>query len=496
MREAASFLVGFLSPGSMIKTVKLLVPHVGGSVFSTLALVLCACVPYRPHNIDPVRDQEQFESRHLTDANLRAYVTKQMGDAASTTWPPERLSLPLLVAVAEYYSADLEVGRAQLAGFNAAIVSARQRVNPSLGANAGYSKNPESAATYGGSPAFTIETAGKRGYRILQAQQTAAAAQLAFSEADWQLRSQVRRSFVDYAFAVGRLRLLQQERAVRAAVEEIFAKRFASGEIAQPDFDAIRADRIAIDVALKQADGDVSQALATLAITVGLPAAALNPEAIDISSLDPPPGESSLPLLKVQKAGLLHRTDVQRMLAEYASADAALHLEVANQYPDIQLSPSYAFQEGFADYTLGIGLSALPIFHHNQGPIAEAEAQRALVEAKFKLVQTQAIGQMEGALRRYRSAFAEWRNAEDAFVAVQRARAVSVERAFQVGEADRLEFENAQLLLLAATRTRQDALLRVQTSLGALQDSVQQPLEDNLALPPVPLSNPRSEKHP
>jgi outer membrane protein TolC len=292
------------------------------------------------------------------------------------------------------------------------------------------------------------------------------------------------------------LRLLQQERAVRAAVEEIFAKRFASGEIAQPDFDAIRADRIAIDVALKQADGDVSQALVTLAITVGLPAAALNPEAIDIASLDPPPREAALPLLKIQKAGLLHRTDVQRMLAEYAAADAALHLEVANQYPNIQLSPSYAFQEGFADYTLGIGLSALPIFHHNQGPIAEAEAQRALVEAKFKLVQTQAIGQMEGALRRYRSAFAEWRNAEEAFVAVQRDRAVSVERAFQVGEADRLEFENAQLLLLAATRTRQDALLRVQTSLGALQDSVQQPLEDNLALPPVPLSNPRSEKHP
>lgn len=458
--------------------------HVMRYALGAAEIMLCACVHYHARPIDPVKEQTQFESRRLADAALGEYVKKQVRGAEGSAWPPSRLTLPLLTSIAEYYSADLEVARAQVNAADAAVVTARQRINPSFAGDGGYSNQPDAPATYSGSLNFTIETAGKRGYRILQAQQNKAAAQLSFSGADWQLRSRVRQAFVDYAFAVRRLKLLQQERSVRGSVEEIFAKRLSLGEAARPDLDAVRADRIVVDVALHQANGDLSQSEAALASTIGLPAAALSGETIDTSSLDTPPEEKSLPLLRVQKAGLMHRADVQQSLIEYAAADAALRLEVARQYPDIQLSPTYALQEGFAEYTLGIGLSSLPIFQHNQGPIAEAEAQRSIVEAKFKVVQTQAIGQMEQSLRRYRAAFAEWRSADRAFWAVQRDRQSSVETAFKAGGADRLELENAQLLTIAATKVREDALLRTQMALGSLEDAVQQSLRNNAAARP------------
>jgi outer membrane protein, heavy metal efflux system len=452
-------------------------------------MALSACVHYRALPIDPVKEQTQFESRRLSDAALGDFVRRQTGSKQADAWPPSRLTLPLLVLIAEYGSPDLRAARAQVNFAKTAILTARQRINPSFAGDGGYSRQPGAPATYSASLDFTIETAGKRGYRILEAQQAAASAELAFSEADWQLRSRVRQAFVSYGFAVKKLNVLSQERSVRTSVEEIFAKRLSVGEAARQDLDTVRAERVLIDLALHQAKGDVSQSEALLASTVGLPAAALRGQTIDVSSLDTPPQEESLALLNVQRAGLLHRADVQRTLADYAAADAALRLEIARQYPDVHLGPTYALQEGFVQYTLGIGLNSLPVFHHNQGPIAEAEARRKLLEAKFKVIQTQAIGQMEQSLRRYRAAYAEWRNADQAFWAVQRNRQAAVETAFKAGQADRLELENATLLTIGATRVRQDALLRTQAALGALEDAVQQSLDKDATTPP-------SENHP
>lgn len=463
--------------------------HIVRGALATAGVMLGACVHYHAHPIDPVKQQTQFETRRLGDAGLEKYVNTRETGIQDRTWPPKRLTLPLLTSIAEYYSPDLELARAQANAAIAAVVTARQRINPSVTGDGGYSRQPDAPATYSASLDFTIETAGKRGYRILQAQRTETAAELAFSEADWQLRSRVRQAFVDYGFAVRRLRVLQQERAVRSSVEEMFAKRLSLGEAAQPDLDAVRADRIALDLALRQTNGDVTQTEALLASTIGLPAAAVSGAEIDSSSLNAPPQEASLPLPAVQKAGLMHRADVQRTLVEYAAADAALRLEIARQYPDIHLAPTYALQEGFVEYTLGIGLSSLPVFHRNRGPIAEAEAQRKLIEARFKRVQTQAIGQMEQSLRRYRAAYDEWQTAGRAFLAVQRDREAAVQTAFDAGHADRLELENARLLMIAAIRVRQDALQRTQMALGALEDAVQQSLEKGANTAPALLKS-------
>lgn len=450
---------------------------------------------YVPHVLNPPQAERQYRDRALDSPGLAEFVRVQTGNAG-TVWPPQSFDLNSLTLIAYYYNAEIEVARARVNAVRAAGITARQRINPSFSGNAGYSGNPDSAATYGAVPSFTIETAGKRRYRSLQSQKLAEAARLELAEAGWSVRSRVRAASVSYLFARQRLNLLRRELAIRAEAVEIFEKRVAVGEVGRPELNLVQAERIATELAIEVATSEASQTLTALATAVGVPVNVLEGVGIEMSRLETPPREEDLPIKKVRRAGLLHRADVRRTLAQYAAADAFLRLAVANQYPNIQLSPSYAFQEGFVDYTLGIGLSALPIFHRNQGLIAEAEAQRKQVESQFLALQSRAIGDMEQTLGQYRSALREWAKAEGSFLKIQREREAEARAAKNAGEGDRLGVVAAQILTIAAERSRLDALQRAQTAFGALEDAVQNSLEQDGSVATPTLASPRMEAKP
>jgi outer membrane protein TolC len=177
---------------------------------------------------------------------------------------------------------------------------------------------------------------------------------------------------------------------------------------------------------------------------------------------------------------------------EYAATDVALRLEIARQYPNVQLTPTYGFEEGFARYTFS-AVSALPIFNRNRGPIEAAEARRQQVEARFRALQSQAIGEMGRALALYQSAFKEWRQESERVTTLQREREEAARRALTVGQGDRLSLALAQLETNTAALAQLDALVRVQAALGALENSVQQPLEPGATVPQAPEINPRHE---
>lgn len=402
----------------------------------------------------------------------------------------------MLTFIGYYYSPDLEIARSQIAVAEASIRAAGARINPTLGIDAGYNRNPESALIYGILPTFTIETAGKRGYRILQAEQQAEAARIGLAEAGWLLRSRIRTAFYDHLFAARRRDLLQTEQSVRSEIVQIFDKRLAVGEAARPELDVYRVDLITNQAALQVAIGDVAQTRSVLANAVGLPLSALEGSIVESASLESPPLEEALPVLQVQRAGLLHRADLRRTLADYAAIDAALRLELARQYPDLVLTPGYTFEEGFVRYMLNASIQSIPLFHRNQGPIAVAEAQRRQAGERFEALQSLAIGQMERALVQYRAAFGEWQEATARLISVQRDREEAARRALAAGEGDRLGLATVRLQTVTADRARLDALTRVQAALGALEGAMQQPLEAALSVPDPTLVSPRKGANP
>jgi outer membrane protein, heavy metal efflux system len=447
------------------------------------------CIRYQARPIEPARGEVQFRARSLDDAGLQEFVRADSGNTI-VQWPPKSLNSELLTSVAFYYSPGLETARAGMAVAEAGLRASQARINPSLGAEGGLSADPEAHTLFGVLPAFTIETAGKRGYRIFQAEKEAEIARLIFEETAWRVRSRVRAAMIDWLFARQKSELLKSEVGIRNEIVEIFDLRLALGEASRPELEVFRVDLISAQAALKTVEGELAQNLAALASACGLPLSALEGYSFEAPKLESPPAMESLPLQNVLRAGLLHRADVRRNLVEYAAAEVALRLEVARQVPDIELSPSLSFEEGFARYVLGATLGSIPVFHRNQGPIAVAEAQRRQVEARFNALQAEAIGDMEKASVQYRAALSELAEASGRLVAIQRELEDAARRALAAGQGDRLDLAIARLETIAALRVRQEALVRAQTSLGALEDAAQYPLESGRPLKYPPTTSP------
>jgi outer membrane protein TolC len=441
---------------------------------AVIAVTLSGCVKYRPHPLDPPQAEQQFRSRTLSDPGLRAFLKR-------TDWPPAKLGLNDLAAVAFYFNTDLDVARAQFRTAQAAIVTAKTKPNPLLSTGGGYTNSPESPLVFHFDPAFTLVTAGKRGWRILEAERAAEAARLQIAETAWQVRSRVRSAWLDHLMAVRLLEVVRSEQAARTATVALVEKRLSVGEASRPDVNLVRTALISVDVEAKAAETAVNESRAALAAAVGLPSL------IDIDTQAPLEPPDSVSVAAVVKAGLLHRIDIRRSLLEYAAAEAGLHLEIANQYPDVDLSPGYSYDEGHHKIQFGPAFQ-VPVFNRNRGPIAEAEARRAAAEARFNSLQARAIGEMEIAQARYQGGLAELSDVRQRLIALQQVRATAMRRAVEIGEEDQLALSGVRVEAAVAARARLDALRRAESALGALEDAVQQSLE-----PGPPLPDPESK---
>ena len=424
---------------------------------------------YQPHPLDPPRSEQQFRTRSLSDPGLAAFLKR-------ADWPPAKLQLRDLYAVALYFSPELDVARAHLRTARATIVTASTRPNPSLAIGGGYTNAPESPLVFYFTPSVILETGGKRALRTLEAGKLAEAARVDVDATAWHVLSRVRASWIDYAMALRSIDVLNNEIRARNETIAILEKRLTVGEGARPEVETARALLIGVQVEARAASTSSSEAAAELAAAVGLPA--LPP--VDTANL--PETLADLPLADVQKAGLLHRADVRRSLLDYAADEAALQLEIAKQRPDIQLNPGYSFDEGHHKISFGPGFE-IPVFNRNKGPIAEAEARRAEAEARFNALQAQAIGEMETALARYKGSRTELNDADRTLIAIGTTRTSAMQRAVAAGEEDRLALSGVRIEGAVAARARLDAERRLQGALGALDDAVQQPLEPGPALP-------------
>ncbi len=430
------------------------------------AAVLAGCVKYHPRPIDAPAVERSYRARSLTDPGLKAF-------AGAERWPPASLDADRAATVALYYHPDLETARARLRTAEAAVVTAGGRVNPSVGFGGGRSDSPESAVVRRFEPVFTIETGGKRGLRLLHAERAQEAVRVALAEDSWKVRSRARAAWRDAVFARRRVDALDTERQARAAYTAVLEKRWQAGEIGRAGLDVARSGLLEIDAALNAARTDAARTLPELAAAMGVPVAAI--AEMPLAEPAAPPPESALPLSRVVKAGLLNRADVRRALAEYAAAEASLKLEIAQQYPDVQLVPGYSFDEGHYKYTFSPAFP-VPVLNRNQGPIRAAGARRGEAEARFTALEAQAVAEMDTARARYAAAWLAWREAHDRAAGFARNHEAAVRQRFEAGEDDRLSLDAARVETALAARAEVDALAAAHAALAALEDAVGQPL--------------------
>ncbi len=425
---------------------------------------------YQPSPIVASATASQFESRSLADDGLRSFEEKNLPQPVAS-WPPKTWDLQTLSLVALYFNPTLDLARARLARADAAMVTAGARPNPTLGISPGIPSPYLLTMDF----AFPIETAGKRRYRVQSARNLDQAARFDLADSAWTVLSGVRLALLNYLLASRSLEQVRSEEQVRADQVNILEKILSAGEIPGFEVDLARIEFSKTEVALRAAEGRTAEAKAALAAAIGIPVAGLQDAQFVWPDLDMPPSPESLFPAEIHRDAVLNRMDVRRSLAQYAAAESDLQLEIAKQYPDINIGPGYTYEERNSFFTVGLS-SAIPLFNRNQGPIAEAEARRKETAAAFLQIQAQVVARSERALAVYTAALRELAEAQTLYQ-LQEAQLQIVQQGIRAGADNRLSLDGVQILLSVLDRARLDALGRAQRALGDLEDAVQRPLD-------------------
>jgi len=461
------------------------------AVFAVLWATLWGCASPEPPPLDPERSEAEFRSRTLADPGLRDFIETNLGTKLAA-FPPTSWDLETLTLVAFYFHPDLDVARARLGLVRAGRRTAQAWPNPTASVDLEKVTNPTGGISpwvYGLSLSLPLDTLWKRGYRIEQAERLSDQARLGLALSGWRVRSRLRAALLEDLFSRAELDLRRKEETVRAEVAQAQSRRLAAGAIFRLDVTRAEAELATARAAIRAAEGQVAETRSTLASALGLPLRAVQGVMLTWSDLDAPPPLENLVPEDLEKTALANRLEVLGLRAEYAASLAALKLELAKRYPDLALGPGFVNDQGDHKVTLGLSIT-LPVLDQNQGPIAEAEARRMEVAARFRALQADVIGQMEASVTRYRLSLAELGEVQKTLASLAQ-QETATRRSIEVGAEDRVALTGILLSTVVSQESRLQALRKAQTALGLLEDALERPLAGGRMLPDASPENPR-----
>jgi len=448
-------------------------------IFGASLLAASGCVHYQPRPLASDTSAAQFEARRLDDPGLKAFITTNSRPAPEV-WPLVKWDFATLNLAAFYFHPDLAVARAQWQLAEAGVKTAGGRPNPTVTVTPEYNSTTLIPTPWGPSVSIDVpvETAGKRGKRIAEAEKISESARWNFVSAAWAVRSGVRNALADYLMVQRRLPLLQRQLVAQGEIVRLMQNGFDAGETSRPELTTAQMVLSRLQLDASAAGTQALTARSRLAEAIGVSGAAL--ENIPIAA-----GSSSGPTVDLasdaaRHAALLGRADIRAALADYAAAESDLQLEIAKQYPDVHLNPGYQFDQGDNKWSIGLTVE-LPVFNQNQGPIAEARARRELAAAKFLQLQAQVIAQVERALTGWQSARTQMKTAGELLAAAERQQK-SISGQVKAGAASKADLAAAEIEFVSAQLAQLDNEAQAQTALGALEDALQSPAGDLAAV--------------
>ncbi|MDE2419656.1 MAG: TolC family protein [Gammaproteobacteria bacterium] len=436
-----------------------------------ITVFLTACVSYIPHPLKPDENLAILDARHIDDAAL---MTRLHEHYPQYNWPPAYWNLTQLNLMATEIHPEIAQAKAEFQLAQASLQSSQTLPNPQLNLTKQHTSNPpdgQGSWTTGVGLDFLLETAGKRDAKQRFAAQKLAVAQAGLINAQWQLRAHIRDALLALSEAKSTQFFLQKQISLVNSSVEAWNNRVMMGMSARSEQLAVEAHLTDLKQQLTTAIHDESDARHQLATALGL-----TPKAIEHLSLSLPVANIVLPSDgdSITATALQKRADIQASLAEYAASEAKLQFEVAKQYPDITLSPSYSWDAQSMIWSLGVGL-ALPLFNHNQSGIAEAEADRQVAKTRFEALQLNCRNAIEQAEKNEKTtALMELQAKEATQIAMNRLHAA--ENAFKAGATDRVQLLEIRETQIAMQHAQAQAEFNHARAVATLEDALQLPL--------------------
>jgi len=441
-----------------------------------LSVTACGFQEYIAKPIDTAALTQKIAGRRADNDQFHQYLISN--GYPSARLPIQQWELDDLIHCALFFNPSLDIARAQWRSAEAAKLTAAEMRLPTVGGQYSKSNNASeeiSPHAYGLSIEVPIETANKRNIRIESAQHLSEAAKLRIAQAAWQLRNDVAKTFNEYQANRQQVKLLSKEQRYRQDVVAIYQKRIDLGESSNIELSKAKLQLQTLNTELESKQRNHLVLLSRLANSLGLPLAQV--EQMQITDT----ADTKLPTTPtpadLQTRALLNRLDIRIALERYAVAEAKLKLEIAKQYPDIVISPGYAYEFGDKIWSLGLS-SLMTILTKNKLAIAEATQLREVEAKQFEALQTNVIAEINVANARLTQALQLLSNQKNLYQQ-QQANTMRMDSRLRAGEIDRLELSYAKLEEVLAEQYLAMANFQLASSVNDLENAIQAPLTDS-----------------
>lgn len=445
--------------------------------------MLAACVPalftacsfqqYTPKTINPIASAAKFEQKDPANTQFLQYLVNN--GYAENSLPLQRWDVDDLIYCALYFHPSLDVARAQWRLAEHAEASVAEKPVPILNGHLAKSNQANQDASpyaFGLSIDIPIETANKRDIRIQNARHLSQAAKLEVAQVAWQLRNQVAQSLNEYQFNQQQISLFTDEESRRAEIVAIYQKRVNVGAASNVELSTAKLQLQTTTSELTAKKHNQLVLLSKLANSAGLPLAKV--EAMHFVTDADVQKSADFPTNNIQTTALLNRLDIRIALERYAAAEAKLKLEIAKQYPDLVISPGYAYE--FGDKIWSLGLSGLlTLLNKNKLGISEASQLREVEAAQFEALQAKVIAAADIANAELMLAKQALNN-QQKLREQQQSNTQRMERKFKAGEIDRLEMSMNRLENIASDKNVALAQFQLKAAQNQLENALQTPL--------------------
>ena len=369
-------------------------------------------------------------------------------------------------------SSAVALARAQYESARASIVTAGTRPGPTVAFTPQVVTPFTSwiAGTYGVDFDWVFETAGKRGHRLEAAHAAVRGAAAQVIDTTWQAKTAVRKAYLELHAADSKVKILEEAIGRQEELLKFLGTQMAAGAISRSS--VLQPRLLLTQLRFQSTDSTKSAGLARASLAAALGMGVTGLDGADFSFTDF--SKDIRPVTAPRHAALTRRADILTSLANYAGAEAALHSEIAKQYPDLHLNPGYSLDSGQNKWTLGSGV-ALPILNRNQGPIAEAEAKRQEAGAQFDTVQSKVLAECDHATAAI--AGSRLKLAAARKLLASQAEQISMEaRGVSAGESDQLILLSAKVEQATARTYELDAEIELQSAFAELEAATQSPV--------------------
>jgi cobalt-zinc-cadmium efflux system outer membrane protein len=444
-----------------------------------LTLSSCGFIDYIAKPIDQQAVIQKFENKRPDSDEFKQYLA--YNNYHPDFFPITHWGLDELTYCSLYFHPSLDVARAQWRLAQTSQSSAGARPLPSVSGNYGKGNNANediSPYTYSLSIDIPIETANKRNIRIENAEHLSESAKLQIAQTAWNLRTQVATTYYELLHNQAQLNVFAKELAYRQEIVDLYQKRHDLGLASKIELSHSKLLLQVTKAELNTQQQNKVMLTTKLANNLGLPLSYVTQMTLaDSPSIDAVMRIAQKNLATdVQSKALLNRLDLRIALERYAMAESKLKLEIAKQYPNITISPSYTYEFGNKVWSLGLS-SLMTIINKNKFAIAEANQLREVEAAQFESLQSSVINEAHSArakLMQTQQSLADNKR----LYALQQENTNRMQNLFSAGEIDRLELTMAKLEELSSEKNLVNASFQMHSAISNLENTLQQPLNE------------------